>query len=207
MRRYIALGLVGLGLILCTTGDAQHDLAPVAHAKVVAHELGSILGLNHETRHCQVLELDDIGSAVKRYGGQFRTPAGPYFCSLTQPLPAPTGLTAAVDRSGMVTLEWHNADRASLTGVFVARGTDTCPSSVVGSDFQDARAGADGSWTDHPSLGHYCYALWSRELLGQLSPQPAIVEIDVTPASKPGRRPPLAVEAALRGSRALGAVD
>lgn len=198
MRRHIALALVSLGLIFCT-GDAQYDLAPAARAKVVAHELGHILDLNRQTRPCRVLELDDIRSALERHGGQFRTPAGPYFCSLTQPLPAPTRLTAAVDNFGMVTLEWHNTDNARLTDVFVARGTDTCPSSVEGSDFQDAHSGTDGSWTDHPSLGHYCYALWSRETLGQLSPQPATVEIDVAPASDPGRHPPLAVEAARAG--------
>ena len=191
MRRYVALGLVALGLILCTTGDA---LAPVARAKVVAHELGHILDLNHEARHCRVLELDDIRSALERHGGQFRTPAGPYFCSLTQPLPAPTRLTAAVDNSGMVTLAWHNTDNAGLAGVFVARGTDTCPSSVEGSDFQDAHSGTDSSWTDHPSLGHYCYALWSREILGRLSPRPAIVQIDVTPAKNRRRRPPPVVQ-------------
>ena len=194
MRRPIALALVGLGLIFCTTGDVQHDFAPVARANVVVRELGNILGLNRETRHCHVLELGDIRGAAKRYGGPFRTPAGPYFCSLAQPLPAPTALTAAVDSSGMVTLQWHNTDKASLTGVFVARGTDTCPSSVAGSDFQDARSGTDSSWTDHPSQGHYCYALWSRDILGQLSLQPAIVEIDVAPAGNRGRRPPRVVD-------------
>ncbi len=95
-------------------------------ALVVAHELGHVLGLGHETRrcatmnpattgltpgecrlqpewrwHCRLLEADDVRGAVKLYGGRVKR-RPPRLCDLIGP-PAPvTGLTATAAGANVV---------------------------------------------------------------------------------------------------------
>jgi matrixin len=51
-------------------------------ALVVAHELGHVLGLGHETRVCATMNpvLDDVRGAVRLYGGTVRPWRGAEFC-------------------------------------------------------------------------------------------------------------------------------
>jgi hypothetical protein len=99
-------------------------------AQVAAHELGHVLGLEHETRgcatmnptvdvlcpaphpwqeHCRILEVDDIRGAIARYGGHVGS-LGPQFCDLAPVPGAPTAVTASVadPTRGMITLDWTN---------------------------------------------------------------------------------------------------
>lgn len=81
---------------------------------VAAHELGHILGLNHENRQrcslmsatphahctepgpfeyrCRLIEADDLRGAIRRYGGRPRRTAGGDFCPTHDPPATPVGL-------------------------------------------------------------------------------------------------------------------
>jgi Matrixin len=100
-------------------------------ALVAAHELGHVLGLDHENRRCalmnptgtgmapgrcekpvpwqrrcRLVEPDDVRGAVSRYGGRPRKP-GPAFCDLYPAPPPPAGLTARHEPAdGLVYVNW-----------------------------------------------------------------------------------------------------
>ncbi|MDP1847707.1 MAG: M12 family metallopeptidase [Solirubrobacteraceae bacterium] len=90
---------------------------------VVAHELGHILGLDHENRtcavmngsgvercgsqpafhfRCRVLERDDVRGAVRRYGGRVGTVRRDPFCPVFGPPAASLGLTLGLAADGAV---------------------------------------------------------------------------------------------------------
>ena len=52
------------------TGHDRYEMA-----LIVAHELGHVLGLDH------ALQVDDVGGAVKLYGGTVRPWRGSPFCN------------------------------------------------------------------------------------------------------------------------------
>ena len=85
-----------------------------ADAVVAAHELGHVLGLNHETKRCatmnpvvgqkcapppnvstlcRVLQADDVQGAVRRYGGHARKITAPQNCPIFSEPQAPTTFT------------------------------------------------------------------------------------------------------------------
>lgn len=128
---------------------------------VVAHELGHVLGLNHEDRVCSVMnsdgnirpackdpgalwryrcrlvEPDDARGLVRRYGGKPRRARGPDICSLPAP-PSPEGLTAALageDANGYprVRLDWRNGfGGRGVRSVLIRWDRDSCPSADPG---------------------------------------------------------------------------
>jgi hypothetical protein len=88
--------------------------------QTIAHELGHVLGLGHETRgcsrmnpvstvqgptqcpveaywrwRCQLLTPDDVAGAVALYGGRARPPRGPENCDLYPAISPPSGLRVA----------------------------------------------------------------------------------------------------------------
>ncbi len=93
---------------------------PYMAARALAHEFGHVIGLDHETRgcslmnpkgtlqgselcpkakvwqwRCKLLTRDDIAGAVALYGGAARAQAGPSDCDLYASIQTPTALSIA----------------------------------------------------------------------------------------------------------------
>ena len=121
---------------------------------VIAHELGHIMGLNHETRRCAtmnpsvaercgktppctILQADDVRGAIARYGGRARTRPRE-LCPLTprdvrvQPLSSGYGMEVVV----------KNVPAADRVAARIAR--DQCPAKPGGDGASLARAAGSG---------------------------------------------------------------
>jgi hypothetical protein len=119
-------------------------------ARVVTHELGHVLGLQHEDRacatmnstgnlhggarcdasppwdwRCRLLEPDDVDGAVAAYGGTSLPPAREPWCPLYGAIAPPGGLTAAYD-----------AATAQVTLTFTRPATPVIPSFLVPSPWK-----------------------------------------------------------------------
>jgi len=175
---YIYPGGAGMQLSRLATPRRPH----YNMAGVVAHELGHVLGLNHEDRRCatmntvlwsgcpsarpcRLLERDDIAGAVRMYGGRVRMKR-PSFC----PKP-PTDVRVTGDpREYGVTLGWTNPRGPFFDRVQAARGKGSCPRKVprFGGYGTEGRAGGPGTLRDgglttdgRLAQGRYCYSLWT----------------------------------------------
>ena len=178
--------------------EVRHDLRTLGSTPgqkqalitfVMAHEMGHLMGLNHEDRRCatmnstgwaacsapkepwryrcRTLERDDVRGAVALYGGRVR-PIGQAFCA-TEPQPAaPTELTTTTVATGggavEVRVSWRSPAGADRVRVLSRPGT--CPTgpddnraSFIG-EVSKPRAGQIETVTDYqPSRG--CYAAYA----------------------------------------------
>ncbi len=111
------------------------NLLPIQRAQVVAHELGHVLGLGHESRgcammnpalnelcpppepweiNCRVLQRDDVAGAVALYGGHIRQAMPTKYCDIAPKPSAPTQLAATALPHNQVKLSWVNPGGVTL---------------------------------------------------------------------------------------------
>jgi Matrixin len=104
-------------------------LLPIQRAQVVAHELGHVLGLGHESRgcaimnpalnelcpgperwkiNCRVLQRDDVAGAIALYGGHLARPMPSKYCDLAPKPAAPMSVVATALGHNQVQLNWVN---------------------------------------------------------------------------------------------------
>lgn len=180
-------------------------------AQVAAHELGHVLGLDHEDRlcatmnsgwyarcgtlfdgqwRCRLLELDDVRGAIRLYGGRprpLRTPPVCYELSLPAP-PSEVSIVLAPEWGVSARITWRNATSKNLADVDIRRGRDVCPRRPSEGEGQIGSAssilpGQLASADDYDELepGRYCYALWSLDDFGRRSKRALLAWLDVTP--------------------------
>lgn len=134
----------------------KNQLTKAAGAQVAidvfVHEMGHIMGLNHETKRCAImqpvvwggcpqpknpwqyrcrpLEKDDIRGGISIFGGKIGK-IGPEFCDAAEPPPAVTGVTVVAapdqDLGARVTVSWTNPSASKPMQAEVLRRRDTCP--------------------------------------------------------------------------------
>lgn len=158
-------------------------------AGLTAHEFGHILGLDHETHRCalmnpvvyehcspefppaafqwrcRILEPDDLAGARRRYGGHTRL-ASAQFCEKAPVPGAPSGLTATLtgDPARPIKLAWKMPARG-VTTVIMAREGGTCPTSTLDPQAvyigtHDAKAGKATSLYIDSSLQDLTAGTW-----------------------------------------------
>ena len=132
-----ALGRRPVSLITTAGGCFDGVLTSTA----IAHEMGHILGLAHETRRCAVmnpvvvnfapghcrqppggfwrcrtLELDDLRGAARLYGGHPRLEHVNPMCPVFAALRAVARFAVSADGYGVVTARWRSAPRPGVLG-------------------------------------------------------------------------------------------
>ena len=129
-------------------------------AQVVVHEMGHVMGLDHEPKkcaimqpsiglgckgakenwqfRCRLLEKDDIAGGVKLFGGKIGK-LGPEFCDAVAPPPAPTNLAVATtppdeEDGGSTKITWTTPQGRDFQAVRVMRRKDVCPTGPTDKD-------------------------------------------------------------------------
>jgi hypothetical protein len=181
-------------------------------AKVIAHEMGHNMGLDHVTGscaimnqdffsrckgpralwrfRCRVLEPDDVKGAVRLYGGRVRKPAAP-FCDRASRLrpPLEVEVTAASDTPR---ISWRTPRGATL-GVQVTRRAGACPTGPTDPDATNLGAVSGkrerGSLQDFsiPGPGLYCYAVFGVDRFNRPGRMATVTYDHAAPA---GEAPP-----------------
>jgi hypothetical protein len=121
-------------------GAPTRTCNPYWAAGALAHELGHVLGLGHETRgcaamnpsgnhlgpsachraepwewRCRLLEHDDIQGAVAVYGGALHAPRADPTCDLYRPIRTPRHLSSTIDRErGFVRVWIHRPEAPQI---------------------------------------------------------------------------------------------
>ncbi len=173
---------------------------------VIAHELGHVLGLNHETRRCAVmnsvpwtrcgsvqpcaiLQQDDLRGAVKRYSGRARK-------SRAELCP-PAALAPRIDLvpgSYRAQVRFRMPDALSVAGYAVSVGVGSCPPgdftsapSFEAAPGQDVTVDVTAIKDPHAAAGRtLCARIWTLGEGGRASSDAvtaeAVYRIDVVPA-------------------------
>jgi chitodextrinase len=201
------------GLIQIQPGLTKNQASAV-HGRALAtgilvHEMGHIMGLNHEDRrcaimnsllwqmckrqtepwqyHCRPFERDDVRGLLRRFGGRIGH-LGPLFCPAEAQPAVPSGVTAT---SGPAGVQVSFKVPAGAARVRVLRRRDTCPTAAqeTGTEFvteDDAKPGETKVVPDQSiyETGHYCYAVVGLGKLGRPG-KTATAQLDFTGGSGP----------------------
>ncbi len=194
-RGFASIGFQSHNYIKLT--GCQHGCDRFYMGALVAHEMGHVLGLDHEQRRCSVmngselygtckpkrpkapwlwrcriLQKDDLAGAKALYGGRPHLNKHE-FCEKQPKPPAVTGLSAAPLRASPAypaRLTWKNPSKL-ITGVVILRKAGGCPTSVNDGESFEAAANLVSATdvTDTPlAAGPICYRVWTTDDFGRV---------------------------------------
>jgi hypothetical protein len=163
-----------------------------AATAVIAHELGHVLGLDHENRRCalmnsrlwrhcerpaepwrfrcRTLEADDVRGVVRRFGGRVRA-RGAAFCPAEPApgLPADLAVTTIDPAQRLVRITWRTPPNTARLRIL--RRAGTCPRRPDDPQAELVGVGPGEAAEDQvPAPGRYCYAVMGEGRLGRPGP-------------------------------------
>lgn len=216
LEGYGASGKASLGYSPYSYVRVSRGSKGAAITGVIAHELGHILGLNHDNSgcglmntlpwvgcepqelNCDIVQPDDLRGALKRYGGRARKPRGE-LCPA-----APSGpVITTLPNSYRVQMTFDLPKAVSVGGYGYRVGVGSCPAAdTTPVKTETGVAGqsilADVTPDDPGAAGSMlCVRLWSSGEAGRLSKTSTTTTIDYRPD-------PLPAPASLTGSSVRG---
>jgi hypothetical protein len=196
-------------LLIKPRGRVSHDRAArLQQATTVTHELGHVLGLQHNhpacsimsyerlrrcpkgkpwQARCRLVERDDARGAVARYGGRMR-PLAQEFCDVASPPSPPAGVVAKVGPGETILVSWNRVVGDATSLYRIAGRFGSCPASPPAEKFGARRRARQSHGLTYKSgrSGPYCVAVWHEDQFGRLAgPVSATVEVPVPPNDPP----------------------
>jgi len=203
LQGYGAAGRASVGYSPFSYVRVSRGSEGAAITGVIAHELGHVLGLEHENRFCSVmntlpwvecdsprncaiLQPDDLRGAIRRYGGRARRAGG----ELCPPPPIATSMST-IPNSYRAQLSFDLPQALGVGGFALRIGVGSCPSPTAEPTLtQPGLAGqsvlADVTPDDPQASGRpLCVRLWSSGEDGRLGPRSTTVTIEYRPDPLP----------------------